>query len=99
MLALAARDTEVPFFPVVPTSTVDLALAHGVQIPIEERDPQEVLGIEVGGERVTPEGAKARNPAFDVTPNRLITGIVTENGIVHPPFEVNLPKAVQKSES
>ena len=99
MLALAARDTEVPFFPVVPTSTVDLALAHGAQIPIEERDPQEVLGIEVGGERVTPEGAKARNPAFDVTPNRLITGIVTENGIVHPPFEVNLPKAVQKSES
>jgi methylthioribose-1-phosphate isomerase len=99
MLALAARDTEVPFFPVVPTSTVDLALAHGAQIPIEERDPQEVLGIEVGGERVTPEGAKARNPAFDVTPNRLITGIVTENGIVHPPFEVNLPIAVQKSES
>jgi methylthioribose-1-phosphate isomerase len=99
MLALAARDTDVPFYPVVPTSTVDLALAHGDQIPIEERDPQEVLGIEVGGERVTPEGAKARNPAFDVTPNRLITGIVTENGIVHPPFEVNLPNAVQKSES
>jgi len=99
MLALAARDTDVPFYPVVPTSTVDLALAHGEQIPIEERDPQEVLGIEVGGERVTPEGAKARNPAFDVTPNRLITGIVTENGIVHPPFEVNLPNAVQKSES
>jgi methylthioribose-1-phosphate isomerase len=99
MLALAAKDTDVPFYPVVPTSTVDLELAHGDQIPIEERDPSEVLGLEVGGERVTPEGANARNPAFDVTPNRLITGIVTENGIVSPPFEVNLSLAVQKSES
>lgn len=99
MLALAAKDTDVPFYPVVPTSTVDLGLTHGDQIPIEERDQFEVLGLEVNGERVTPEGAKARNPAFDVTPNRLITGIVTENGIVSPPFDVNLPLFVQKSET
>jgi len=94
MLALAAHDNGVPFYPVVPTSTVDLSLTHGDQIPIEERDPQEVLGLEFKGERVTPKNAKARNIAFDVTPNRLVTGIVTENGIAYPPFEVNLRKVV-----
>jgi methylthioribose-1-phosphate isomerase len=94
MLALAAHDNGVPFYPVVPTSTIDLSLAHGDLIPIEERNPQEVLGLEFMGERVAPQNAKARNIAFDVTPNRLVTGIVTENGVVYPPFEVNLKKAV-----
>jgi methylthioribose-1-phosphate isomerase len=97
MLALAARDNQVPFFAVVPTSTVDLSLAEGNQIPIEERDPGEVLDLEVKGEPVAPAGALARNPAFDITPHRLITGIVTENGVVYPPFEINLPKAVMES--
>ena len=91
MLALAAHDNGVPVYSVAPTSTVDLSLPDGSQIPIEERDPDEVLGIQFHGERVAPEGAKARNPAFDVTPNRLITAIVTENGIVKPPFDENLP--------
>ncbi|HKJ39320.1 MAG TPA: S-methyl-5-thioribose-1-phosphate isomerase, partial [Anaerolineales bacterium] len=94
MLALAAHDNGVPFYPVVPTSTIDLSLAHGDLIPIEERNPQEVLGLEFMGERVAPENAKARNIAFDVTPNRLVTGIVTENGVAYPPFDVNLKKAV-----
>jgi methylthioribose-1-phosphate isomerase len=94
MLALAAHDNGVPFYPVVPTSTIDLSLAHGDLIPIEERDPEEVLGLEFHGERVAPKNAKARNIAFDVTPNRLVTGIVTENGVVYPPFEINLRKAV-----
>lgn len=94
MLALAAHDNGVPFYPVVPTSTIDLSLAHGDLIPIEERNPEEVLGLEFHGERVAPINAKARNIAFDVTPNRLVTGIVTENGVVYPPFEVNLRKAV-----
>lgn len=94
MLALAAHDNGVPFYPVVPTSTIDLSLAHGDLIPIEERDPQEVLGLEFMGERVAPQNAKARNIAFDVTPNRLVTAIVTENGVVYPPFEVNLKKIV-----
>ena len=97
MLALAAWDNQVPFFAVVPTSTVDLSLAEGNQIPIEERDPGEVLDLEVKGEPVAPAGALARNPAFDITPHRLITGIVTENGVVYPPFEINLPKAVMES--
>jgi methylthioribose-1-phosphate isomerase len=94
MLALAAFDNGVPFYPVVPTSTIDLSLAHGDLIPIEERNPQEVLGLEFMGERVAPQNAKARNIAFDVTPNRLVTGIVTENGVVYPPFDVNLKKTI-----
>jgi methylthioribose-1-phosphate isomerase len=94
MLALAAHDNGVPAYSVVPTSTIDLSLAHGDLIPIEERDPEEVLGLEFHGERVAPIEADARNIAFDVTPNRLITGIVTENGVIYPPFEVNLRRAV-----
>ena len=94
MLALAAHDNDVPFYPVVPTSTIDLSLAHGDLIPIEERDPNEVLGLQFMGEQVAPLEASARNIAFDVTPNRLVTAIVTENGVVYPPFDVNLKKAV-----
>jgi methylthioribose-1-phosphate isomerase len=95
MLAVAANDNHVPVYSVAPTSTVDLTLLNGSQIPIEERSPKEVLGIEVNGQPVVPEGAKARNPAFDVTPHRLLTAIVTENGVVYPPFEENLAKAVR----
>lgn len=94
MLALAAHDNDVPFYPVVPTSTIDLSLAHGDLIPIEERNPQEVLGLEFEGQRVAPQNAKARNIAFDVTPARLVTGIVTENGVAYPPFEASLRKMV-----
>jgi methylthioribose-1-phosphate isomerase len=92
MLALAANDNGIPAYSVAPTSTVDLSLEHGGLIPIEERAPAEVLDIQLAGERVTPRNAKARNPAFDVTPNRLMTGIVTEHGVVLPPFDVNLKK-------
>jgi methylthioribose-1-phosphate isomerase len=92
---LAAFDNEVPFYPVVPTSTIDLSLAHGGLIPIEERDPEEVLGLQIKGGRVAPEGAQARNIAFDVTPARLVTAIVTEKGIVYPPFDINLRKAIE----
>ena len=94
MLSLAAHDNDVPAYAVVPTSTVDLALEHGGLIPIEERNADEVLGIQFQGQHVAPSNAKARNPAFDVTPNRLVTAIVTENGVVYPPFNVNLATAV-----
>ncbi len=96
MLALAAHDNNVPVYSVVPTSTIDLSLAHGGLIPIEERDPDEVLGIQFHGEPIAPKNARARNPAFDVTPNRLLSGIVTENGVVYPPFEINLAKVVNQ---
>ncbi|RLD07478.1 MAG: S-methyl-5-thioribose-1-phosphate isomerase [Chloroflexi bacterium] len=99
MLALAAKDNDVPAYSVVPTSTIDLSLAHGGLIPIEERTQDEVLGLDLLGRKASPEGATARNIAFDVTPNRLITGIVTENGVVYPPFDINLPKFVRKFES
>jgi methylthioribose-1-phosphate isomerase len=90
MLALAAHDNAVPVYAVVPTSTIDLSLASGDQIPIEERDPGEVLDLQVAGKPVVPPGASARNPAFDITPARLLSAIVTENGVVFPPFQANL---------
>jgi methylthioribose-1-phosphate isomerase len=72
MLALAAHANHVPVYSVVPTSTIDMSLASGDEIKIEERDPGEVLHIQIAGERVMPEGATARNPAFDVTPHELL---------------------------
>jgi len=90
MLALAAHSNGVPVYPVVPTSTIDLSLKSGDLIPIEERDASEVLDITVKGERVAPAGAGAINPAFDVTPHPLVTGWVTEKGVIYPPFEINV---------
>jgi methylthioribose-1-phosphate isomerase len=95
MLALSAHDNSVPVYSVVPTSTIDLSLEQGDLIPIEERSTDEVLNIQLNGVYVAPMGAKARNPAFDVTPSRLISAFVTENGIVYPPFENNLKKVVK----
>jgi len=95
MLALAAQDNHIPVYCVAPTSTIDLELADGKSIPIEERDPDEVLGIRFHGEPIAPQGAKARNPAFDVTPSRLITAIVTENGILYPPYLDSLKKTLE----
>ncbi len=88
MLALAAFDNQIPVYSVFPTSTIDLSLANGDLIPIEERPMNEVLDIQLAGQRVVPLNARGRNPAFDVTPNRLLTSVVTEKGIVtHPFFE------------
>ena len=94
MLALAAHDNGVPAYAVLPTSTIDLAVSNASQIPIEEREPAEVLEIQIRGESVMPRGATALNPAFDVTPHRLISAIVTEKGIVQPPFDEGLRQAV-----
>jgi len=90
MLSLAAYDNGIPAYCVVPTSTIDVELARGDLIPIEERDGAEVLQISLMGQRVTPETATAKNFAFDITPNRLISGWVTEKGIIYPPFNENL---------
>jgi methylthioribose-1-phosphate isomerase len=98
-LAVLARENGVPFYSVSPTSTVDLALAHGDLIPIEERAGDEVLNLQVAGEPAAPAGITARNPAFDVTPHRYLTGIITENGVVRPPFHANLPRAVRGEKS
>jgi methylthioribose-1-phosphate isomerase len=95
-LAVVAKENGVPFYPVVPTSTIDLGLEHGDLIPIEERDPNEVL--QAIDRSIAPAGITARNPAFDVTPHRYVTGIVTEAGIVYPPFVKNLRAAVEKEQ-
>ncbi len=92
-LAVVAHENGVPVYSVAPTSTVDLSLPDGDAIPIEERDPREVT--EIGGVQIAPEGTRAANPAFDVTPHRYLSGIVTENGIAYPPFEVSLPRLVR----
>ena len=81
-LAILARHHGVPFYVVAPSTTVDLSLRDGSRIPIEERSAREVT--EVFGRRMAPRGAKARHPAFDVTPRGLITAIVTEKGVVKP---------------
>jgi methylthioribose-1-phosphate isomerase len=91
-VAVLAKENGIPFYPVLPTSTIDLSLPHGDLIPIEERDEREVT--EIDGVRIAPLGVKVGNPAFDVTPAKYVTGIVTENGIAYPPFEVSLKKVV-----
>lgn len=92
-LAVIARENGIPCYSVVPTPTIDLSLAHGDLIPIEERDPREVT--HVGAEQIAPDGVPVYNPAFDVTPHRYLTGIITEEGICYPPFEVSLRRAVE----
>jgi methylthioribose-1-phosphate isomerase len=77
--ALAARDNDVPIYAAVPSATIDWTLATGDEVPIEERDSAEVL--EPGGEPIAPAGTTAANPAFDITPGRLFTGLITERGI------------------
>jgi methylthioribose-1-phosphate isomerase len=84
MLARLCAVHAVPFFVLAPTSTIDPDIENGLGIPIEERNEAEVLMF--SGTRVAPSGARAFNPAFDVTPAGLIRAFVTEQGVVHPPF-------------
>ena len=91
-LAVLARENGIPFYPVVPTSTIDLAVASGDDIPIEERDPREITHVR--GCQIAPDGVRVYNPAFDVTPHRYVTGIITENGIAYPPFGQSLRRMV-----
>jgi methylthioribose-1-phosphate isomerase len=92
-VAVLAHEHKVPFYVAAPLSTIDLATPDGDRIPIEERDQREVSHL--GAARLTPEGAHIRNPAFDITPNRYITGIITERGIFRPPFAESLLRAFQ----
>ena len=91
-VAVLAHEHQIPFYVAAPISTIDLATAEGKLIPIEERDQREVTHF--GTARVTPEGAHTRNPAFDVTPHRYIAGIITELGILRPPYSESLRKAL-----
>jgi methylthioribose-1-phosphate isomerase len=91
-VAVLAHEHSIPFYVAAPISTIDLATPEGKLIPIEERDQREVTHF--GTARVTPEGAHTRNPAFDVTPHRYITGIITERGILRPPYIDSLKQAL-----
>ena len=91
-LAVVAQENGIPFYVAAPTSTIDLSVPAGDDIPIEERDAQEVTHI--GGVCIAPEGVEVYNPAFDVTPHRYVTGIITEKGVLYPPLERNLQKVV-----
>ncbi|WP_460041796.1 S-methyl-5-thioribose-1-phosphate isomerase [Thermococcus atlanticus] len=88
-LAVLAKEHGIPFFTVAPLSTIDMSLKSGKEIPIEERSEEEVLTC--GGCRIAPE-VDVYNPAFDVTPHKYLTGIITERGVVYPPFERNLKR-------
>lgn len=89
-LAVLAQSHNIPFYVAAPLSTFDMSLASGEQIPIEERSADEVTSF--GGQRVAPVGVDVWNPAFDVTPHQLVTAIITERGVVTPPYSDNIPK-------
>ncbi|WP_088228459.1 S-methyl-5-thioribose-1-phosphate isomerase [Desulfosporosinus sp. FKB] len=94
-LAVLAQAHEVPFYVAAPTSTIDLKVATGQEIPIEERPAKEMR--ECFGVPMAPEDVNVYNPAFDVTPAKYITGIITEKGIVTAPYSVNLLKLMVRS--
>jgi predicted nucleotidyltransferase len=96
-LAVVAKENNVPFYAVMPLSTIDMSLPTGDDIPIEQRSADEVTTID--GVRIAPEGVNVGNPAFDVTPHQYITALVTEKGVVYPPFTENLLRIMDAPES
>jgi methylthioribose-1-phosphate isomerase len=93
-LAVLAKYHRVAFYVVAPSSSFDLGISGGGQIPIEQRDESEIL--EFAGLRIAAEGVKVYNPAFDVTPHNLISAIITESGIIRPPYRENIKKVLRK---
>src|SRR5881409_1037891 len=93
-VAVLAREHNIPFYVAAPLSTIDLDTPDGNGIPIEERSAREVTHL--AGSQLTPDGASVRNPAFDVTPHRLIAGIITERGIFRPPYTESLKRAFEE---
>jgi methylthioribose-1-phosphate isomerase len=92
MVAVLARQHDIPFYVAAPVSTVDLSLATGEEIPIEERDQREVTHLR--DQRLMPEGVAAHNPAFDVTPGDFVTAIITDRGVARPPYTESLRRLV-----
>jgi methylthioribose-1-phosphate isomerase len=87
-VAVLAHEHQLPFYVAAPLSTIDLSTPTGREIPIEERSVEEVVNL--AGRRIAPAGVSAKHPAFDVTPARLVTAIVTERGVARPPFAESL---------
>jgi len=88
-----AKENNVPFYVAAPLSTLDLKLASGDQIPIEQRPAHEVTHLH--GVAVAPEGTQVANPAFDVTPHRYVSAIITEHGVARAPYSESLSKLVK----
>jgi methylthioribose-1-phosphate isomerase len=93
-VAVLAKEHDIPFYVAAPTSTIDLTLANGSLIPIEERNAREVTHL--GEQRLAPEGIAVYNPAFDVTPARLISAIITEYGVARADYRPRLAELVAK---
>jgi len=93
-IAVLAKENNIPFYIAAPVSTIDFRISCGTQIPIEERDAREVTHIR--GFRIVPDGVNVRNPAFDVTPNRYITAIITDMGILYPPFSESIGRLKER---
>src|SRR6478672_1555995 len=95
MVAVLAREHQIPFYVAAPLTTLDLTLQSGDEIPIEERDPSEVTHIRE--QQLAPDGVAVHNPAFDVTPNRLIAAIITDKGVARPPYTESLKQLVEEA--
>ncbi len=95
MVAVLAQKHNIPFYVAAPVSTLDLSLASGDDIPIEERSTEEVVTL--NNKRIAPEDIEVAHPAFDITPNELVTAIITERGIAKPPFTQSLKQLAEKS--
>jgi methylthioribose-1-phosphate isomerase len=95
MVAVLARKHEIPFYVAAPITTLDLSLKSGQEIPIEQRDRKEVTHIR--GQQLAPDGIEVSNPAFDVTPNDLITAIITDRGVARAPYTESLRKLMADS--
>ena len=86
MVAVLAKENNIPFYVAAPITTLDLSLSSGEQIPIEERDTREITHI--GDHQLGPDGVAVHNPAFDVTPNEFISAIITDRGVARAPYTV-----------
>jgi methylthioribose-1-phosphate isomerase len=95
-VAILAREHGIPFYVAAPFSTVDLDTPDGTAIPIEERPAEEVTHL--CGQRVAPEGVPVLNPAFDVTPHRYLSGLITEYGVLRPPFDRALAESARRNQ-
>ena len=94
-VAVLAKENGIPFYVAAPLSTVDLEAADGSRIPIEQRNKREVTHI--GGKQMTPDGVGIENPAFDVTPAKYVTAIITERGIARAPYQDSLSELAHQT--
>ncbi|MGV8905218.1 MAG: S-methyl-5-thioribose-1-phosphate isomerase [Acetobacterium sp.] len=96
-VSVLAKAHGIPMYVAAPTSTIDFDMKSGDEIVIEERDPREISHIQ--GVQVAPDGVAIENPAFDVTPHQNVTAIITEKGVIYPPYDINIPGLKGKNES